>query len=396
MPDEALGYDLSLRLSEMFPDKYILETDDYEFELDEFVSLGLCAVEPDRLSHVQLKAHWNGRDLGATISVRNGAFDVLWQGQHLKIVRAGLECGTQHYIISDQPSVAKAFITAVFRAKSNVGSKILVFSRGLFTRDAGLLRQVAGAKLEDLTLTSAIRTALLEDIEGFFESQGAYEELGIPWKRGVLLLGPPGNGKTQAIRAMINRVGKTAICVRSFTPNRGTIHGAIMNVFQRAREIAPCMLILEDLDSLVDAKNRSIFLNEMDGLAQNEGILTIATTNHPTKLDPAMLNRPSRFDRKINFTLPDKAMRLEFLRSASDRFSKHCRLSEEDIEQVASRSAGFSFAYLKELCLSGQVAWMRERKPGALGAQMLEIVDALLAQMKNEPPPTTVEDSDED
>ncbi len=396
MPDEAVGYELSLKLSQMFPDKYILETDDYEFDIDEFVAQGHCSAELDRLSHVELKAAWNGRNLGATLSLRNGACNVHWQGHRLKVVKAALDCAYQHYIIADQASIAKALLTAVFRAKNNVRGKILVFSRGVFGRDEALLGQVGGAKLEDLTLTSAIRNALLEDIEGFFESEQIYKELGVPWKRGVLLLGPPGNGKTQAIRAMINRVGRAAICVRSFTPNRGTVHGSIMTVFQKAREVSPCMLILEDLDSLVDDKNRSIFLNEMDGLAQNEGVLTVATTNHPARLDPAMLNRPSRFDRKINFTLPNKAMRMAFLRSASERFSKHCQLSDEDIERVGTESAGFSFAYLKELCLSGQMAWMRERKAGMLGAQMLEIADALKAQMKNEPPAVREEDMDDD
>jgi len=394
MPEEALGYELSLRLSQMFPNKYILETEEYDFDLDDFAARGYCSADPDPLSHIQLKAVWNGREQGALISPRNGACDVVWQGRRLKIVIVAKDCSSMHYIIADDAATAKAFFSTVCLSKSKVSGKILVFSRGSFRRDETLLNQISTARLEHLTLTPDVRNALIEDIEGFFGAKQAYAKLRIPWKRGVLLLGPPGNGKTQAIKAMLNRVGTAGLYVRSFMPQRGTIHGCISDVFKRAREAAPCMLILEDLDSLVDDRNRSFFLNEMDGFALNEGVLTVATTNHPKKLDPALLNRPSRFDRKIVFTRPDSDGRKQFLLTTVSRYAEECRLSEEDLEDVVANTDGFSFAYLKELCLSSQMAWMRDQ--GCLGNVMLTTVAALRQQMKTEPPPKKIEEGEEE
>jgi len=69
-------------------------------------------------------------------------------------------------------------------------------------------------------------------------------------------------------------------------------------VFGKARELAPCVIILEDLDSLINDSNRSYFLNQLDGLEGNDGLLVIGTTNHFDRLDPGISSRPSRFDRK--------------------------------------------------------------------------------------------------
>jgi transitional endoplasmic reticulum ATPase len=72
----------------------------------------------------------------------------------------------------------------------------------------------------------------------------------------------------------------------------------IRAVFERARREAPCLLVLEDLDSLITDRNRSFFLNELDGLEGNDGLFLIGSTNHPERLDGSLSNRPSRFDRK--------------------------------------------------------------------------------------------------
>lgn len=72
----------------------------------------------------------------------------------------------------------------------------------------------------------------------------------------------------------------------------------LATIFNGARNMAPCLLIFEDLDSMIDDDNRSYFLNEVDGMDANDGLLMIATTNHFDRLDPGLSNRPSRFDRK--------------------------------------------------------------------------------------------------
>ena len=70
------------------------------------------------------------------------------------------------------------------------------------------------------------------------------------------------------------------------------------DVFDKARQLAPCVLVLEDLDSLINDKNRSFFLNQLDGLQSNHGLFIIGTTNYFDRLDPGLNSRPSRFDRK--------------------------------------------------------------------------------------------------
>src|SRR2546426_1041679 len=82
----------------------------------------------------------------------------------------------------------------------------------------------------------------------------------------------------------------------------------------RARRSAPCLVVLEDLDALIEDQNRAFLLNELDGFADNEGVVVIASTNHPEKLDPAILDRPSRFDRKYRFDLPALAERLVYVK----------------------------------------------------------------------------------
>jgi hypothetical protein len=392
MPEEALTFSASVRLAQIFPDKFILETDDYEFDLDEFAERGHCRLKLDLLSHSQLNADWRGKGKGAKISPRNAVMDVEWNGMNAKVVRIKGECYTFHYIVADSAGVAKALFSQVCRTTTEASGQVLVFARGEWKRDRDLLNAIKSSTLENLILSAATMRSLTADISDFFESEEIYLSLGVPWKRGVLLTGPPGNGKTHAIKSMVNCLGKPCLYVRSLVPNRGTVHGAIQSVFRRAREAAPCILVFEDLDSLIDDKNRSLFLNELDGFASNGGVLTIATTNYPQKLDPALLNRPSRFDRKIKFDLPRRGERGRFLRM----MLQGREISDEEFLVLAQETVGFSFAYLKELSLSGLMAWLRVRKEARVADSMLELVKTLKAQMKSEPPTAVVEDEGED
>ena len=135
-------------------------------------------------------------------------------------------------------------------------------------------------------------------------------------------------------------------------------HYTIGEVFQRARRQQPCLLVFEDLDSLVTDENRSVFLNELDGLVVNTGILVVASTNHPERLDPALRDRPSRFDRTWHFQLPELPERTAFLESWRDRAEAGRHLDPAEIPSIATATAGFSFAYLKELMISSLMRWI--------------------------------------
>jgi SpoVK/Ycf46/Vps4 family AAA+-type ATPase len=159
-------------------------------------------------------------------------------------------------------------------------------------------------------LKGHLKQDILDDLKQFFVSHALYDQYGIPWKRGILFVGPPGNGKTHAVKAIINSLAQPCLYVKSFRAEYRTDEDNIRHVFERARKSAPCILVLEDLDSLLTQQNRSFFLNELDGFAANVGIVTLATTNHPERLDPSILDRPSRFDRKHPFDLPELPERL--------------------------------------------------------------------------------------
>lgn len=91
--------------------------------------------------------------------------------------------------------------------------------------------------------------------------------------------------------------GFAPLYVKSFQHYAGD-EVAMAAVFDKARQLSPCVIVLEDLDALINDRNRSFFLNQLDGLQGNDGLLVIGTTNHFERLDPGLSTRPSRFDRK--------------------------------------------------------------------------------------------------
>jgi hypothetical protein len=127
-----------------------------------------------------------------------------------------------------------------------------------------------------------------------------------------------GNGKTISIKAIMKTCdaqGFNPLYVKSFQSSFAHTcdhqhhftfrcvgflgeEAAMALVFDKARQTSPCVIILEDLDSLINDSNRSFFLNQLDGLEDNDGLLVIGTTNHFDRLDPGLSTRPSRFDRK--------------------------------------------------------------------------------------------------
>ena len=152
-------------------------------------------------------------------------------------------------------------------------------------------------------------------------------------------------------------------------------------LFERARATTPCILVLEDIDALVTDKNRSFFLNEMDGFSANHGILTVATTNHPERLDPAILDRPSRFDRKYLFALPEVEERRQYIGSVNKKLEDDLKLVEAGILNVAEATEGFSFAYLKELFTSAMMNWISNPGATPMSELMIHQVATLREQM---------------
>jgi len=239
-----------------------------------------------------------------------------------------------------------------------VRAEIVVYQDGYFQKNKELFKSIKSATFDNLILPESLKLEIQTDFEQFFSSRDVYDQYGIPWKRGALFIGPPGNGKTHTIKALINKLGKPCIYVRSFKADYGTEQENMAEVFKRARMTTPCLVVLEDLDSMIDDKNRAFFLNELDGFETNTGVVVLATTNHPEKLDTAILDRPSRFDRKYHFNLPSESERLAYVDSWSARLKTELRLSAKGKDDVVRQTDGFSFAYMKELFVASMVQWM--------------------------------------
>ena len=154
--------------------------------------------------------------------------------------------------------------------------------------------------------------------------------------------------------------------VKSTKGDYGTIY-AIRKVFKKAREMAPCLLIFEDLDSMITNDTRSFFLNEVDGLESNDGIMMIGSTNYLEKLDAGITKRPSRFDRKYHFGLPAAPERVRYCEYWRSRLANHKAIEFPPslCSEIAGITDGFSFAYLQEAFISALLVIVDQQRSRA-------------------------------
>ncbi len=375
------------QLRGMQPDSFVFQTRDYEFDIDQFAEDGLCALILNEDVDFERRHGWAGAEWPTGCKVHMGHLQVAWKRHKIDILRMTWpgECGeeTVQWLIAPTYQVAHDLHRAVCAWCTEVRGEVLVFQDGWWSKSTQLFEAIKRATLGNLVLAPGLKEQLRSDIEKFLGSRDTYQTYGVPWKRGVLLIGPPGNGKTHAVKALLNHVGLACLYVKSFTSHHSSDHANIRKVFDRARNTTPCALVLEDIDSLVNDKNRSYFLNELDGFAENQGILVLASTNHPDRLDPAIVNRPSRFDRKYHFELPGVEERAAFLRMWNAQFEPAVQLSEEGLSRSAESTDGFSFAYLKELALSTVMAWINGDEKANIDAISLAQASLLRDQMSS-------------
>jgi hypothetical protein len=388
----AIAYDISRRLAASFPGKAILEGDACPFDVARFAAeSGQCTFAPRDGFHSQIATGWEGPEQGLSRQPENAWFVAEWRGHALDVLLVswpslfGRE--SRYWIVADDPAVAERFFLEVCEWAAEVRDEVLVFDGGAWHKSADLFHAIQTATFDNLVLRGDLKQQIQDDLARFFGSREMYARHKVPWKRGILLVGPPGNGKTHTVKALINQARQPCLYVKSFKADyRETDHDNIRKVFRRARQSSPCLLVLEDLDSLIDGENRSFFLNELDGFAANEGIVTLATTNHPERLDPAIVDRPSRFDRKYPFDLPGPEERLAYLRLWNASLQPDLRLSEEGMARVVERTEAFSFAYLKELFLSATMRWINQAAdevPATMDTVMAEQAGTLREQMRS-------------
>src|SRR6266436_7517905 len=388
LPPAVIEYHVSQSLKELFPEKACIEIEGGYFDVESYANAQHCLLTQKTFIHNQITTYWlepgpevmhhggpgpqvmhrggailrthRGRQSEETVKpepetrdrAKNAWLEVQWQGATLDVLC--LNRGS-YWILADTQEIARAFFVAVCKWNTELHGEVLVFN-GQWYKDENLFQDIQGATFDNLILRGNLKQEIRDDLVQFFASRALYDEYGIPWKRGILFVGPPGNGKTHTVKALINSIEQPCLYVKSFKLSHGAPDDiSIRQVFDRARRTAPCVLVLEDLDAQLTPQNRSFFLNELDGFAANIGLVTLATTNHPERLDPAILNRPSRFDRKYPFDLPESPERLAYITLWNDSLKPGLKLPQESLTRISTLTDGFSFAYLKELFLSSKM-----------------------------------------
>ncbi|HEU4766829.1 MAG TPA: ATP-binding protein [Pyrinomonadaceae bacterium] len=386
-PNDAIAYNVARALAELHPGKAIVESTSGLFDIEDFVGAGKCSIIEQKSIFHHVRTDWI-RPGKLEQEIENSWLNVLWQGHLLDVViitwTQYCHSRPRYWIIADEPNVAESFLDAVCEWGCEVRGEILIYKDGYFEKDEELFNSIKSSTLDNLVLRGSLREEIQNDFKQFFNSRDVYERYGIPWRRGAVFIGPPGNGKTHTLKALINELGKPCLYVRSFKCAGATEQENMAEVFQRAR-MAPSVVVLEDLDSMIDNENRSFFLNELDGFQPNTGVVVLATTNHPDKLDPSILDRPSRFDRKYHFDLPQPTERLTYINKWNRELQPELRISDDGAATLVSETEGFSFAYLKELFVASTVQWLSEGRRRSSYDVLLTQAGTLRGQMNSKP-----------
>ncbi|GIZ49736.1 hypothetical protein CKM354_001276300 [Cercospora kikuchii] len=311
-------------------------------------------------------ASWRGY-IGPSGQARNGSlaenvhfakYRYLWQEQEFVVWLVGAVQYVAHVRERREHPLGPSRVTdELIRAVGGwlLDGVVWVYD-GYWYQDKKLFQQVQKATWDKVILDENMKTELTEVSEKFFSSRDVYDDLGVPWKRGLLFHGPPGNGKTISIKALMHTLLNRKEPIPTLYVKSAPMTYNIQQVFGQARSLAPCMLILEDIETIVTPATRSYFFNEMDGIEDNSGLFVVGSTNYLEKLDPGLTSRPSRFDRKYLFPLPN-----EHERTLYCQFWKKKLAHNETVEfpellcpAMASITEGFSFAFLQE-CFVGSM-----------------------------------------
>ncbi len=279
--------------------------------------------------------------------------------------------------------------------KAGGGSDAMTFT-GMGKSGAKVyVQSTGGIRFSDVAGEDEAKENLAE-IVSYLHDPSKYKAIGAKMPKGVLLVGPPGTGKTMLAKAV---AGEANVPFFSMSGSEfvemfvGMGASKVRDLFRQAKEKAPCIVFIDEIDAIGkkregnfsgnDEREQTLnqLLTEMDGFEDNTGVIILAATNRPESLDPA-LTRPGRFDRRVPVELPDLKGREDILKV----HAKNIRISDDvDFNKIARMASGASGAELANIVNEAALRAVRDNRKCATEADMEESIETVIAgyQKKN-------------
>lgn len=247
-----------------------------------------------------------------------------------------------------------------------------------------------GIKFSDAAGEDEAKDSLQEVVE-YLHDPTKYRDIGAKMPKGILLVGPPGTGKTMLAKAV---AGESEVPFFSISGSEfvemfvGMGAAKVRDLFKQAKEKAPCIVFIDEIDAIGkkrgggalggnDEREQTLnqLLTEMDGFEDNAGVIILAATNRPESLDPA-LTRPGRFDRQVPVTLPDLQGRVAILKVHAAKIKTAPSI---DYDKVARMASGASGAELANIVNEAALRAVRDHRPYATQEDMEESIEVVIA-----------------
>ena len=279
--------------------------------------------------------------------------------------------------------------------KMGGGSNSLMFNMGKSNAKV-YVKSAEGIKFDDVAGEDEAKENL-QEVVNYLHAPSKYKDIGASMPKGILLVGPPGTGKTMLAKAV---AGEANVPFFSMSGSEfvemfvGMGASKVRDLFNQAKEKAPCIVFIDEIDAIGQKRSGGQYggndereqtlnqlLTEMDGFEGNNGVIILAATNRPESLDPA-LTRPGRFDRRVPVELPDLKGREEILKV----HARKIKVAEDvDFSKIARMASGASGAELANIVNEAALRAVRDGRRFATQADLEESIEVVIAgyQKKN-------------